>query len=93
MDPIQPPQASLNEEEGCRRVNVKVINVRKARLAIPSMKREGINTPITMAALRNWKMQENEFFLEPPENSATPPTLGDFLRDTHFGLPISKNVR
>ena len=81
------------KEIGCRRVNVRVINVRKARLAIPSLKREGINTPMTMAAPRNWKMQENEFFLEPPENSTTLPTPGDFLRDTHLGLPISKNVR
>lgn len=45
--------------------------------------------PMTMAA-KNWKVQENEFFLEPPENNATLPTPCDFLRDIHFGLPISK---
>lgn len=77
----------------CRRANVRVINVRKARLAIPGLKRGGIHTPMTMAAPRNWKVQENEFFLEPPENNATLPTPCDFLRDIHFGLPISKNVR
>lgn len=49
--------------------------------------------PMTMAAPRNWKVQENEFFLVPPENNATLPTPCDFLRDIHFGLPISKNVR
>lgn len=81
------------KEKGCRRVNVRVINVRKARLAIPSLKREGIDTPMTMAAPRNWKMQENEFFLEPPENNATLSTPGGFLRDIHFELPISKNGR
>lgn len=70
-----------------------MINVRKARLAIPSLKREGIDTPMTMAAPRNWKMQENEFFLEPPENNATLSTPGNFLRDIHFELPISKNVK
>ena len=79
------------KEKGCRRVNV--INVRKARLAIPSLKRGGIRTPMTLAAPRNWKVQENEFFLEPPGNIATLPTPCDFLRDTHFGLPVSKNVR
>ena len=60
MDPIQ-PEATLNEGKGCRRVNV--INVRKARLAVPSLKRGGIRTPMTMAAPRNWKVQENEFFI------------------------------
>ena len=79
------------KEKGCRRVNV--INVRKARLAIPSMKRGGIRMPMTMAAPRNWKVQENKFFLEPPGNNATLPTPCDFLRDIHFGLPVSKNVR
>jgi len=49
------------KEKGCRRVNV--INVRKARLAVPSLKRGGIRTPMTMAAPRNWKVQENEFFI------------------------------
>lgn len=49
--------------------------------------------PMTMAAPKNWKVQENEFFLEPPENNATLPTPCDFLRDIHFGLPISKNAR
>lgn len=81
------------KEKGCRRVNVRVIDLRKARLAIPGLKRGGIHTPMTMAAPRNWKVQENEFFLEPPENNATLPTPCDFLRDIHFGLPISKNVR
>lgn len=79
------------KEKGCRRVNV--INVRNARLAVPSMKRGGIRTPMTMAAPRNWKVQENEFFLVPPENNATLPTPCGFLRDIHFGLPVSKNVR
>ena len=70
-----------------------VINVRKSRLANPGLKRGGIHTAMTMAAPRNWKVQENEFFLELPENNATLPTPCDFLRDIHFGLPISKNVR
>lgn len=67
MDPIQ-PEASLNEGKGCRRANVRRDrSLRKARLAFPGLKRGGIHMPVTTAAPRSWKVQENEFFLEPPE--------------------------